>query len=418
MASIKISVDRLQPGLHVRLPVKWNDHPFLFNVFKIKSQEQVRIIRQLGIKFVHINPDLSDVAPLPAQQQPPVIIADANTRSESERLWDEKQQRIEELSAYRRRVSRCEKEFDRSLARIRNVMTKLRSRPELATKEAKLLVDDIVESLLSEEEVTLHLMGSKSEFEDIYFHSLNVSVLSMIIAKAKGLDAAAIKSVAMAALFHDIGKVKIPSSILRKTTPLTEPETNYLKLHTKYGSDIVQSIGTLAEEVKVVIEQHHELLDGSGYPAGLQGDEINLVAQIISVANAFDNLCHHQNPQEKKIPYTALSYLYKHAKSLYNQENLSILIKYMGVYPPGTVVKLSNEMIGLVVSINSANLLCPNVLIYDPTVPKLQAPIVTLEPNELKVESVIHPERLPEEIREYLNPRARISYYFEDSKVS
>ncbi len=89
----------------------------------------------------------------------------------------------------------------------------------------------------------------------------------------------------------------------------------------------------------------------------------------------------------------------------------------MGVYPPGTVVKLSNEMVGLVVSINSGNLLCPNVLIYDPTVPKLQAPIIPLEEKELKVESVIHPDRLPEEIREYLNPRARISYYFEDNNA-
>ncbi|MGR5457427.1 HD family phosphohydrolase, partial [Vibrio alfacsensis] len=77
----------------------------------------------------------------------------------------------------------------------------------------------------------------------------------------------------------------------------------------------------------------------------------------------------------------------KHAKALYNQENLNILIKYMGVYPPGTVVKLSNEMVGLVISINSGNLLCPNVLIYDPTVPKLQAPIIPLEEKELKVES-------------------------------
>ncbi|MGR5306314.1 HD-GYP domain-containing protein [Vibrio mediterranei] len=415
MASIKISVDRIQPGLHVRLPLKWNDHPFLFNVFKIKSEEQVHIIKQLGVKYVHVNPDLSDVLPLPIQQasQKP----NAYVQASSDLLWEEKQRRIEQLSAYRRRVSRCEKEFDRSLARIRNVMAKLRSRPEQATKEARLLVDDIVDTLLSEDEVTLHLMGSKSEFEDIYFHSLNVSVLSMMIAKARGLEAEEIKLVALSALFHDIGKVKIPPAILRKTTPLTEPEANYLKLHTKYGSNIAGMMDTLPQEVITVIEQHHELLDGSGYPLGLKGYEIDAFAQIVSVANAFDNLCHHQIPSEKKIPFTALSYLYKHAKALYNQENLNILIKYMGVYPPGTVVKLSNEMVGLVISINSGNLLCPNVLIYDPTVPKLQAPIIPLEEKELKVESVIHPDRLPEEIREYLNPRARISYYFEDNNA-
>ncbi|MGF1779163.1 HD-GYP domain-containing protein [Vibrio nomapromontoriensis] len=415
MASIKMSVSRLQPGLHIRLPVRWNDHPFLFNTFKIKSDEQVRVIKQLGIKYVYVTPELSDTIPLPAEES----ISESSHLStneksdEAERLWAEKQERIETLSKYRRRVSQCEKEFDRSLARIRSIMAKLRSRPELAIQESELLVEDIVDSLLSEDEVTLHLMGSKSEFEDLYFHCLNVSVLSMMIAKAKGFSGKKIKDVGMGALFHDIGKVKIPSVILRKTTPLSEPEHNYLKLHTKYGADIARAIGTLPDDVITVIEQHHELLDGSGYPLGLRGDEIDSVTQIISVANAFDGLCHHQNPSEKKIPYAALSYLYKHSKHLYNAENLNMLIKYMGVYPPGTIVKLSNDMVGLVISINSGSLLCPNVLLYDPSVPKLQAPIITLAPKELTIESVIHPEKLPEEIREYLNPRARISYYFE-----
>lgn len=415
VASIKISVDRIQPGLHIKIPLKWNEHPFLFNVFKIKSDQQVQVIRQLGVKYVYVTPELSDALPLPVQQALAPAANDEAAQSESDALWQEKQQRIEELSAYRRKVSRCEKEFDRSLARIRNLMTKLRSRPEQAAKEAAQLVDDIVESLLSQDDVTLHLMGSKTEFEDLYFHCLNVSILAMMIAKAKGLKAEEIKMVAMAALFHDIGKAKIPAAILRKSTPLTEPENNYLKLHTKYGSDIARAIDILPEKVITVIEQHHELLDGSGYPNGLKGDEIDVISQIVSVANAFDNLCHHQNPAEKKIPYTALSYLYKHAKSHYNNENLNILIKYMGVYPPGTIVKLSNEMVGLVVSINSASLLSPNVLLYDPSVPKLQAPIIALEDKDLKVESVIHPERLPEEIREYLNPRARVSYYFDDN---
>ncbi|WP_394153339.1 HD-GYP domain-containing protein [Vibrio maritimus] len=413
MASIKISVDRIQPGLHIKIPLKWNEHPFLFNVFKVKSDQQVQVIKQLGCKYVYVTPELSDTLPLPVQEASSKPI-DESAKTESDMLWQEKQKRIEELSAYRRKVSRCEKEFDRSLARIRNLMTKLRSRPEQAAKEAQQLVDDIVESLLSQDDVTLHLMSSKTEFEDLYFHCLNVSILAMMIAKAKGMDAASIKMVAMGALFHDIGKAKIPAAILRKATPLTEPESNYLKLHTKYGKDIAIAIDTLPEEVITVIEQHHELLDGTGYPNGLKGEEIDAITQIVSVANAFDNLCHHQNPAEKKIPYTALSYLYKKGKQHYNNENLNILIKYMGVYPPGTVVKLSNDMVGLVVSINSGSLLNPNVLMYDPTVPKLQAPIIALENKDLKIESVIHPERLPEEIREYLNPRARISYYFEE----
>ncbi|EGQ9467258.1 HD-GYP domain-containing protein [Vibrio parahaemolyticus] len=417
MAAIKLTVDRIQPGLHIRLPLKWNDHPFLLNSFKIKDQEQIEMIRHLGVKFVYFNPEQSDAAPLPVNQ----IQTDSTTSNESldletQKLWQEKQKRIEKLSAYRRRVIQCEKEFERSLARMRSVMTKIRNRPTAAVDEAQLLIEDIVEKLMCDDNVTLHLMNGKNEFEDIYFHSLNVAVIAMMIGRAKGYSAKQLKELSFAALFHDMGKIKIPTAILRKQMPLTEPETNYLKLHTKYGLDLANQIEGFPEPAKTVIAQHHELRDGSGYPEGLKGDEIDELAQIVIVANAFDNLCHTPIASEQKIPYTALSHLYKNCKHLYKEENLNILIKFMGVFPPGTVVQLSNNMVGLVISVNASNLLFPNVLVYDPSVPRTQAPIIELASKDLRIVNAIHPSKLPDKIKEYLNPRSRISYFFDSDE--
>ncbi|AGQ97546.1 HD-GYP domain-containing protein [Vibrio parahaemolyticus] len=417
MAAIKLTVDRIQPGLHIRLPLKWNDHPFLLNSFKIKDQEQIEMIRHLGVKFVYFNPEQSDAAPLPVNQ----IQMDSTTSNESldletQKLWQEKQKRIEKLSAYRRRVIQCEKEFERSLARMRSVMTKIRNRPTAAVDEAQLLIEDIVEKLMCDDNVTLHLMNGKNEFEDIYFHSLNVAVIAMMIGRAKGYSAKQLKELSFAALFHDMGKIKIPTAILRKQVPLTEPETNYLKLHTKYGLDLANQIEGFPEPAKTVIAQHHELRDGSGYPEGLKGDEIDELAQIVIVANAFDNLCHTPIASEQKIPYTALSHLYKNCKHLYKEENLNILIKFMGVFPPGTVVQLSNNMVGLVISVNASNLLFPNVLVYDPSVPRTQAPIIELASKDLRIVNAIHPSKLPDKIKEYLNPRSRISYFFDSDE--
>ncbi|HCG7675778.1 HD-GYP domain-containing protein [Vibrio parahaemolyticus] len=417
MAAIKLTVDRIQPGLHIRLPLKWNDHPFLLNSFKIKDQEQIEMIRHLGVKFVYFNPEQSDAAPLPVNQ----IQTDSTTSNESldletQKLWQEKQKRIEKLSAYRRRVIQCEKEFERSLARMRSVMTKIRNRPTAAVDEAQLLIEDIVEKLMCDDNVTLHLMNGKNEFEDIYFHSLNVAVIAMMIGRAKGYSAKQLKELSFAALFHDMGKIKIPTAILRKQVPLTEPETNYLKLHTKYGLDLANQIEGFPEPAKTVIAQHHELRDGSGYPERLKGDEIDELAQIVIVANAFDNLCHTPIASEQKIPYTALSHLYKNCKHLYKEENLNILIKFMGVFPPGTVVQLSNNMVGLVISVNASNLLFPNVLVYDPSVPRTQAPIIELASKDLRIVNAIHPSKLPDKIKEYLNPRSRISYFFDSDE--
>lgn len=416
MAAIKLTVDRIQPGLHIRLPLKWNDHPFLLNSFKIKDQEQVEMIRHLGVKFVYFNPEQSDASPLPANQLQAEVKKGDALDLEAQKLWQEKQKRIEKLSAYRRRVIQCEKEFERSLARMRSVMTKIRNRPADAVGEAKQLIDDIVEKLMCDDNVTLHLMNGKNEFEDIYFHSLNVAVIAMMIGRAKGYSAEQLKALSFAALFHDMGKIKIPTAILRKQTPLSEPESNYLKLHTKYGLDMANQIEDFPESAKTVIAQHHELRDGSGYPEGLKGDEIDELAQVIIVANAFDNLCHTPIASEQKIPYTALSHLYKNCKHLYKEENLNILIKFMGVFPPGTVVQLSNNMVGLVISVNASHLLFPNVLVYDPAVPRTQAPIIDLASKDIKIVNAIHPSKLPEKIKEYLNPRSRISYFFDSDE--
>lgn len=414
MASIKITVDRIQPGLHIRLPVKWNEHPFLFNSFKVKNQEQIQLIRHLGIQHVYINPSQSDTKPLPPNQKVEnSSSSDKEIDLEAQKMWKEKEKRIEKLSSYRRRVINCEKEFERSLARMRSVMVKIRNRPADAVGEASLLIEDIVDKLLSDDNVTLHLMNGKSEFEDLYFHALNVSVISMMVGRAKGYDSAKIKELSFAALFHDMGKIKIPTAILRKQTQLTEPEKNYLKLHTKYGLDLASHIDDFPESARLVIDQHHEMNDGSGYPNGLKEGEIDELAQIVAVANAFDNLCHPNIPSEQKIPYIALSHLYKNCKHLYSNENLNILIKFMGVFPPGTVVQLSNDMIGLVISVNSKNILYPNVLMYDSNVPRTQAPIIELAGKDLKIVNAISPNKLPDKVREYLNPRSRISYFFD-----
>ena len=374
------------------------------------------MIRHLGVKFVYFNPDQSDASPLPANQPQAEVKQDHALDLEAQKLWQEKQKRIEKLSAYRRRVIQCEKEFERSLARMRSVMTKIRNRPADAVGEAKQLIDDIVEKLMCDDNVTLHLMNGKNEFEDIYFHSLNVAVIAMMIGRAKGYSAEQLKALSFAALFHDMGKIKIPTAILRKQVPLSEPESNYLKLHTKYGLDMANQIEGFPESAKTVIVQHHELRDGSGYPEGLKGDEIDELAQVIIVANAFDNLCHPPVAAEQKIPYTALSHLYKNCKHLYKEENLNILIKFMGVFPPGTVVQLSNNMVGLVISVNASELLFPNVLVYDPEVPRTQAPIIDLASKDIKIVNAIHPSKLPEKIKEYLNPCLRISYFFDSDE--
>ncbi len=272
MAEIKISVDRIQEGNYVKLPVTWGSHPFLFTNFKIKSQEQIDVIRKLGLKHVTIVPEKSDVPPLPPVNEdttPTPNINDDKLSEFEKHLWEDKQKRIEQLKEYRRNLQQCEKKFQHSLSQVKGLMSKISSRPLNAIEEAKELIDAMADSLLSADTPVLHLMGENKETESLYFHSLNVAVLGMLLGKLSGFNEQEIKAIGLGGLFHDIGKLKLPSQLLRKTEALTPAELNFFKLHTKYGRELLELAKNFPEVAKKIVYQHHELIDGSGYPEGL-----------------------------------------------------------------------------------------------------------------------------------------------------
>ncbi|GGB17501.1 HD-GYP domain-containing protein [Agarivorans gilvus] len=416
MAELKLTVERLQIGVFVKLPVKWGEHPFMFTSFKIKSQEQIEVIRNLGLKHVIVVPEKSDKPPLPVNHKVDESPDDKNSEHSKNALWDEKRARIDELKNYRRNLQKVEKEFDRSMAQVRAVMSKLQNRPLNAVEDATTLVNNLAEDLLSGENIVLHLMNDSNEADNFYYHSLNVSILSMMLAKAVGFSERDIKLLGLAGLFHDVGKMKIPDTVLRKQGKLTPQENNLLKMHTKYGVDFLKLSETIPEKVKVIAEQHHEYLDGSGYPKQLKGDQIDRLSQLIAVVNEYDSLCHPRDPKQSRIPFTVIAYLYKQRKKQLNNGDLGVLIRLLGIYPPGSVVQLSSGQIGLVMSVNSERLLFPTVQVYDAAIPRSEAPIIDLEAAGLTIEKALKPGALPEAVFEYLNPRTRISYFFDNNK--
>lgn len=410
MAGIKISVDRLQVGNFVSLPLGWREHPFLFSSFLIKEPEQIELIRRLGLKQVVILPDKSETPPKPLLEVQNVTPCDTSALEAQQRaMQEEKERRIAQLQKYRRELQQCEKQFQQSLAQVRGVMNKIQSRPLNAIADAHELVGAMTKQLMSVDEMVLHLVSGGEDENNLYFHSLNVCVLSMLLAKECGMGANEITLVGLGALFHDIGKLKIPSHILRKTEPLTQPEQNLMAQHPRYGLDLLSLAKDFPDAAKGIVLRHHERLDGSGYPEGLKGGQIDALSQLVGLVNEYDDLCHNRG----KVPYSALSGLYKQKGVQYNEQYLTRMVRLLGLYPPGSVVQLSDGRVGLVMSINASRLLYPSVLIYDATVPRHEAAIIDLEHVGLSIAKVISPRRLPPAIFEYLNPRTRISYYFE-----
>ncbi|WP_371324695.1 HD domain-containing phosphohydrolase [Dechloromonas sp. ZY10] len=414
-----IQVDQLQIGVYVYLDVGWMNHPFSFNNFKIRDAEQLRIIRQLGLKAVRWDPARSDAKPLPAgstdtppnqTEQPFTSCTEGDLETPQMR---EKRQRIERLNQHHADIARVEQAFTNAASIVRNISKNIFAQPENTIGEANRLIGEIVDTLLAAPELAIQVMAEKPGNEDVYLHSLNVSVLAMTLARELKLPPELVKVVGVGSLFHDIGLNEIPSKILNNPGQLSKPERDFREQHCQYGLDISRKAG-LPTAVQKIVFQHHEYFDGSGYPQRLKGEAIDPLARLVALVNIYDNLCNPVNLAQAMTPHEALSLMFAQQRTRFDPRFLQAFIRFMGVYPPGSVVQLSNDAIGLVIRVNSARPLRPSIILYESGIPKAEAIILDLNDEpDINISKAIRPAQLPAAIYDYLSPRKRVSYYFD-----
>lgn len=418
MAPQRIPVDQLRLGIFVQLELKWLAHPFVFNSFKIKSDDQIQTLRELGLREVLYIPEKSDCPPAAANRPAAMKQAPSPSSSTPERneMWEKKRQQIEKLEKRRQQLQQCDKEYQRTIKQVSVVMQKLLTGSEEAAEEAGQLIQGIVDSLLMDQEAIVHLVNVKSKDDTAFYHTLNVAILAMVLGRESGLNAEQAKLLGMGALFHDIGKNKIPKKLLYKRGSLTPAEAKLLGMHPQYGHQMMSQIAAFPREALPIILEHHEAIDGSGYPKGLREEKISLLSKITAIANNYDNLCNKLDPLDSMTPYESLCHLFCRQKQQLDGQLMSRFISCMGVYPPGTIVKLTSEMVGMVVSINPKKPLRPSILVYDPNVPKNEALIIDLDDfPSLEIDRSLRPAELKPEVYAYLDPRTRVNYYFESS---
>ncbi len=416
-----ITVDQLQPGIYILLPNKWFDHPFFFNKFKIRTQAQIKKLKEYGIKSVRFDPDKSDCEPLSlatkvVQQEAPLTEEERVAQEEAAReaqLEKERQERIERLKKRREDMNSCEKHYQEEVKKVKNVMKSIYSEPAQAIQDAVEIIDKTVDDLLDNSEVVVNVINDKSMEENTYFHCMNVSVLALLIGKEYALEKEDMRALGMGALFHDVGKNKIPTTITLKKEPLLPAERKFLHFHPQYGADIVTKVEHFPPAAVDIVWQHHEKNNGKGYPRGLKDNQINILAKITAIANNYDNLCNHLDRNKSLTPFESLSFMYNYQKQELDPQLLTIFIHRLGVYPPGTLVQLSDGTYGVVVSINPNDLLHPHIILYDPDIPKEEAIIWdTAEEKDVKIEKSVRPGNLPEEVCIYLSPKSNLQYSY------
>ena len=278
-----ITLDQLRIGLYVYLDLKWFEHPFAFNNFKIKDEEQIKIIKTLGLTKVRYDPARGDAKPQPSQMKEAAVEEKPPLEAKEHPALAAKRALIEKIKLQREASARIENAFVDTAKTIHNVEKNLLKHPAETVEQASKLVDQIADSILSAPELAIHVMGDRIGGEELYFHSLNVTMLSLMMARDIKLPAEAINALGMGALFHDVGCREIPKKIIMKMEPLTQSERNFYELHCQYGFEIGRDL-KLPQATLGVIREHHEFYDGLGYPQKIKGESISLLARIVAEA--------------------------------------------------------------------------------------------------------------------------------------
>jgi len=408
----------LRVGMFIYLDLGWMQHPFALNSFKISSRKEIDTLRSLGIDRIRWSPEKSDPEPdaePAAEDSPPpgeVIRLDA-VRAQTQAAREHRQAL---LRAQSESLAQCERHFAGATRAYRQLLADIDTAPLTAHAQARTLVDGFVCTALEAQESAIRLL-SEDVGERTAQHAINVTVIALLLGKALGLAAEELATLGTGALLHDIGKTALPER-LRETAalPVTAEEVRQFRDHVAQGVALGQRMQLPATPLDI-IAQHHEQADGEGYPAGLTGTQIAPLARIVALVNRYDELCNPGNPARAITPHAALALIYAQMKTHFEARLLVAFIRMMGVYPPGSVVELSDGRLALVVACNAARPLKPQVLIYDARIPRGEALVEHLDAlRDIGIRRSLKPLQLPRAVFDYLSPRQRICYFFERAR--
>jgi HD-GYP domain-containing protein (c-di-GMP phosphodiesterase class II) len=433
--TISLDVRLLRPGLHVQLDLGWMQHPFPRGSFRIATDQQVHTLRELGLERVKVLLARSEAAtvealvregalplagaaaaPAPAAVETTAAIEAAMAAEAAQAA--ERQARSAALEAERACALLAERRYGEAGRALRRSFDLAASQPQVARTLCETTVLEFLDTVLGAEEMAIRLLG-ESAGDRSSLHAINVTVISLLLGQQLGLDKASMFDLGVGAMLHDIGKLELPDRVrwIDPAAPgVSQPERLFYQEHVAHGVTQGQRMA-LSPGALLVVAQHHEMIDGSGFPQRLQGDRLSMAARIVALVNRYDNLCNPAHPAQALTPHEALALMYGQMRKRFDAAVFGAFVRMMGVYPPGSVVQLSDERYAMVVSVNAARPLKPRVLVHDLRGKREDALPLDLETcPELGIRRSLKPQQLPRATLEFLSPRPRVCYFFERAR--
>lgn len=358
----RVRTENLQPGNFIHdFNCGWNGGNIFIDQTLIADRKMIDIIRSWGIKEVYIDTERGrdiDNAP-PAEEQSRVRQIDAPKKPPQQPEKHPAPPSVP-LSV---EVKKAKKLRNDAVKIVRHTLQQVH---EGKTPDVGLtyeLARRMRASISRNRDALLLLTRIRKKDEYTLYHSISVSSLVLDMCNFKRLPEKRALDMAVGALFHDIGKTKVPHTILNKPAKLTEIEFHEMKKHVEYSVDLLQNAHNLPFECYDIALHHHEHYNGEGYPHGLKGENISMGAQLTAICDVFDAITSTRCYREGLGTVTGLKKIYELSNNHFNKDLTHEFIRCIGVYPIGSCVKLEDRKIGIVVG-STDNILKPIVKVF------------------------------------------------------
>lgn len=358
----KVYIEDLKPGMFVyELDRPWLDTPFMLQGFLIQSEEQ---IEQLGkyCEYVYVDPLKSSRAAYPVRIPPrPAAAAAATPVIPGPRVVYENKTGVEEELSEAKPARNLVSEL------VGSMREDIRKGEVLDRKRLAEAVAAMVDSIVRNPNALLLLTKLKEKDAASYGYSIDVAICLLAFGRHLGFSKDSLQILGLGGLLLDVGKVKLPEALLAKQTMLTPVEHKVMKSHVQLSMDVLGAAQGIPEEVLEMVATHHEREDGSGFPGGLQGNEIGIYGKMAAIVDCYEDLTGERPYAPAMSPHVALQMLHQWRGRFFEEFLVDEFIHCIGLYPVGSLVELNTGEVAVIMAHNPQNRLQPKVLlILDP----------------------------------------------------
>lgn len=360
----KICIRELHPGMYVHdLNCSWITHPMYPTRFKVKSDNEIEKLIELGVSTLYIDSAMGSDAPHAATEDDVRDAVEAALFKIADTPCEAVSSQViltrEELASARQ----IHVEANQT---IQGIMSDIRLGKHSEMENIEPAIQGIVDSIFRNSGALIQLGGIRTKDQYTFAHSVNVCALLTAFSRTLKLGNDITRKIGIGGMLHDIGKMSVPDAILNKPGRLTEGEFDEMREHVQYGLDTLSEVSWIPPIALQVTAQHHERYDGTGYPASLKGSQISQFGQMAAIVDVYDAISSVRIYHQAMDPVLAIRKIQEWSEQYFNTELVSHFVRSVGIFPLGTLVRLESGLLAIVIEHSAANLLCPAVrVVYD-----------------------------------------------------